>query len=427
MTDSGSTSRREEWLEFWESRELPVIELLPFVMLTVAALLDLATRGGFTGGTIIDLGLCTAAGAMMLLIAVRTRRDAGTAEQALLFLALLAVMAAMVIRAPIFGFYSFTGYLFVFRLLGGRVRLAGVAGVAVLSAISQTGGGPYHTTAKILGLAAIFLVNAGVAGTFTWFGWVGKAQKERRVRSISELTEANAKLERSLRENAALQEQLLVQAHEAGTAEERRRMAREIHDTLAQGLAGIVTQLQAAQRVSRDDGGSHHIQTAIELARENLSEARRSVQALAPEALQDARLPDAVRDVAQRWSSLHGVAVSVATTGEPRVMHPEIEVALLRTAQEALANVAKHAAASRVGLTLSYMEDVITLDVRDDGVGLPSSGARGPCADDLSGGFGLAAMRQRVEGLAGTLAIESEPRAGVAISASVPAIGPVTR
>ncbi|MGE5286086.1 MAG: sensor histidine kinase [Micromonosporaceae bacterium] len=93
------------------------------------------------------------------------------------------------------------------------------------------------------------------------------------------------------------------------------------------------------------------------------------MQALRPEPLEGARLPEALADVAQRWSELNGIRVQVTTTGAARPMRPEIEVTLLRTAQEALANVAKHARATRVGLTLSYMEDQLTLDVRDDGVG----------------------------------------------------------
>jgi signal transduction histidine kinase len=92
-------------------------------------------------------------------------------------------------------------------------------------------------------------------------------------------------------------------------------------------------------------------------------------------------------------------------------------VTLLRVAQEALANVAKHARASRAGVTLSYMEDVVTLDVRDDGAGF--NGHASPSPD---GGFGLIAMRQRVRRLAGQLEIESEPGAGTAVSASLPAI-----
>ena len=111
--------------------------------------------------------------------------------------------------------------------------------------------------------------------------------------------------------------------------------------------------------------------------------------------------------------------VEVVTTGDVQPLHPEVEVALLRTAQEALANVAKHANASRAGLTLSYMGDVVTLDVRDDGVGF--DGAR-PEPTSAGSGFGLSAMRQRVNRVAGTLAIESEPGAGTAVSARVPAI-----
>jgi signal transduction histidine kinase len=98
-------------------------------------------------------------------------------------------------------------------------------------------------------------------------------------------------------------------------------------------------------------------------------------------------------------------------------MRPELELALLRTAQEALANVAKHAQARKVVLTLSYMDDQVSLDVRDDGVGLPEQPPASP-----GGGFGLTAMRQRVEGLDGTLEVESEPGAGTTIAASIPTI-----
>jgi signal transduction histidine kinase len=122
--------------------------------------------------------------------------------------------------------------------------------------------------------------------------------------------------------------------------------------------------------------------------------------------------------VADRWSAVNGVRATVTTTGNAQGLHPEIEVTLLRVAQEALANVAKHANASRVGITVSYMDDVVTLDVRDDGVGFRLPGPRNPA----SGGFGLTTMRQRVQRLAGQLAIESEPGSGTAVSASVPAI-----
>jgi signal transduction histidine kinase len=118
------------------------------------------------------------------------------------------------------------------------------------------------------------------------------------------------------------------------------------------------------------------------------------------------------RDSVRCGSGRTTCGTRIWTTGDARLIAPEAEFALLRAAQEALANVARHARASRVGVTLSYLENEVALDVRDDGRGfdraLPVEG------------FGLVAMRQRIEGLAGTLQIESEPGAGTGVSARVP-------
>jgi signal transduction histidine kinase len=248
-----------------------------------------------------------------------------------------------------------------------------------------------------------------------WLDWKDDNQKEERERALAEAREANRRLETTLAENAGLHEQLLTQAREAGILDERQRMAGEIHDTLAQGLTGIITQLQAAEQASGDTSRwGRHVAAATRLARESLSEARRSVDALRPELLERALLSDALAGVAERWSALHAIPVQVTTTGTVRRVPPDAEFALLRAAQEALANVAKHARASRVGLTLSYMDDEVALDVRDDGRGFDGSAGS-------AGGFGLAAMRQRIEGLSGSLQVESEPGGGTAISACVPA------
>nr|BFE85561.1 hypothetical protein GCM10020093_081620 [Planobispora longispora] len=210
--------------------------------------------------------------------------------------------------------------------------------------------------------------------------------------------------------------------------DERQRMAREIHDTVAQGLTGIIAQLQAAEQMHEVPAPWARPFAAVKtLARDSLAEARRSVEALRPEPLETARLSEALADVAEQWSKLHGPAVQVTTTGTVRPMTPEAEFALLRTAQEALANVAKHARATRVGLTLSYLENEVALDVRDDGEGFDparletgTAADGGPAPRSRDGGFGLTIMRQRVEGLAGTLQIESEPGAGTGISARIP-------
>jgi signal transduction histidine kinase len=250
-------------------------------------------------------------------------------------------------------------------------------------------------------------------------GWYAGVESERRKKAITELTGANTRLANAMEENAGLHAQLLVQAREAGVLDERQRMAREIHDTLAQELAAMIRQLHAADRVrDQPEQWQHHMDQVQMLARRSLSEARRSVQALRPAPLEKSRLPDAIAEMAEAWSRTSGVSLTVDTTGTPVPMITGIEVALFRVAQEALANVAKHAGASRAGITLSYLDDVVLLDVRDDGAGFVVS-AQSP---GDSNGYGLGTMRQRLLGVGGTLEIESGPGEGTAIGASVPAI-----
>lgn len=267
-----------------------------------------------------------------------------------------------------------------------------------------------------------------LASGFIQFAHVGEQRNQHQKRTLAALHEANARLEDALAENAGLQAQLLVQAREAGMLDERRRMAREIHDTMAQSLVGVLAQLEAAEQAVDDRAAvRRHTARARDLARESLTEARRTVHAVQPSVLAEVRLPDALQEVSSRWTQSHGIPVRLRTTGDPRPLHTDVEVALLRTAQEALANVAKHAAAEYVHLTLSYMEAIVSLDVRDDGVGFTAAGATGAApASGPSGGFGLIGMRQRVQRLAGRLEVESAPGEGTVVSASVPAIPAVT-
>lgn len=239
---------------------------------------------------------------------------------------------------------------------------------------------------------------------------------------ISELSEfrrrAVIELEEVIAENEGLHAQLLTQAREAGVADERNRLAREIHDTIAQGLIGVVTQLEAAANVRADEVEfDRHLDNAERLARESLVEARRAVRAAMPIQLEgNQSLHTALGDVVGSWTALSGVPVEWSVTGTATSLHPEVEVTALRVVQEALANVARHANASRVGVTLSYMGDVVSVDVRDDGDGFALNGAR-------RDGFGLNAMLTRVESMSGSLQVESEPGRGTAVSATLPAVG----
>ncbi|MFD0664905.1 sensor histidine kinase [Thermocatellispora tengchongensis] len=198
-----------------------------------------------------------------------------------------------------------------------------------------------------------------------------------------------------------------------GALEERARLAREIHDTLAQGLSGIITQLEAAeQSIGDPDAVRHRIALAKRLARESLNEARRSVDALRPEPLHEAGLDGALAAVAERWEAMTGIPVTFSVDGRPRPLGAEVEMAVLRTAQEGLANIAKHAGASRAALTLSYMEGGITLDVLDDGAGFDPSAPHG--------GYGLVAMRERAARAGGTVTVESAIGEGTALCLSIP-------
>jgi signal transduction histidine kinase len=301
------------------------------------------------------------------------------------------LMVALVALSPLFAFMAFAGYGHAFAFLRGRWRWTMTGLIAIPVAYSQIGGRfAQITPGTLAALGVLVVANALVAGAFTYWGTLTAERSVRRGETIVELEETNRRLSVALAQNAALHERLLAQARESGVTEERQRMAREIHDTIAQGLAGIVAQLEAADAADdRPAERRRHIDTARALARESLTEARRSVHALAPAPLEHAHLPDAVTDLVKRWAETSGVAPVVTTTGEPRPLLADLEVTLFRVVQEALANVGKHARASAVAVTLSYTDTVVVVDVCDDGAGFvpgPTGGsACGRCASGWSG------------------------------------------
>lgn len=329
---------------------------------------------------------------------------------------LLALLTVLMVASPLYGILGFTGYLHTV-VLPGRAKLVGIAGTAALMGTSQMGGVANIHGLGVLLYLILFVVNLLIAGAMT-IGAVAEQEHRR------ELAEANERLQEMLEENAGLHAQLVAQAREAGVLDERQRLAGEIHDTIAQGLTGIVRQLEVVERFEEDvDKRRHHLTLARELARESLAEARRSVQALRPGPLAVAQLPQALADLTASWSRTEGIDARVEVSGEAVVLAPEAEVALFRAAQEALANAGKYSGAGRVGVTLSYTGDVVVLDVVDDGAGFDPEEVRGRAtgASSAAGnGYGLVAMRSRLGQVGGTLTIESEPGDGTAISAAVP-------
>jgi signal transduction histidine kinase len=414
---------REEF-DRWERRETAVLKVLPYPLLAVSVVMTLLLQPLWNG----EAHLPEVLGLSVLLIAwvmwfhtFHPESHRNGSLMGLYYTGLVALTACLVLLTPWFGFFAFVGYVHAFQYLKGRWRYAGVAVTSAVSAISYVGGAANIAAGEWWKWPAVSALTTVMATVAFHADVMSDRRNHRQKRALVELHKANVELETALAENAGLHAQLLAQAREAGVLEERQRMAREIHDTLAQGLAGILTQLQAAEQASHAPAVSRrHVGNAMDLARESLIEARRTVHAVGPSALAEARLPDAIGDVAERWSKVNRVEAVLTTTGDVRPVHTDVEVTLLRTAQEALANVAKHARAGRVSLTLSYMEDLVTLDVLDDGVGFrPGAERAGTSAD---GGYGLTGMRRRVQLLAGRLDIESEPGGGTAVTVTVPAI-----
>ena len=426
-----------------------IVHIVPYVLLALLAGFTAAMQHHSGRAMLIDLALCAACAVWMLWMV--TLHPAWRRRQPLmaLFLAgFLGIWFVLVLRDPWFGCYAPAGYIYAFVVLPFPAEVPGVAACAVVAATAQASTVNKDSALGWLEYAAVVAINVVPMSALSWFGWRVTQYNKEREQALEQVREANHRLEATMAENAGLHNQLVTQAREAGILDERARMAREIHDTLAQGLTGIVTQLQAAEQAAADpQRWRRHFAAATRLARENLTEARRSVDALRPEPLESARLSDALAEVAGRWSGLHAITVRVATTGTVRPLPAQAELALLRTAQEALANVAKHAHATLVGLTLSYLEHDVALDVRDDGQGFdvgridtavliesaatpaPTPAGAGETRQRVPapqpeharrGGFGLVAMRQRIEGVSGSLQVESEPGAGTVISARVP-------
>lgn len=342
---------------------------------------------------------------------------------------LCAAWAGLLVVSPDGLWIAFPLYFLELHLL--RLRW-GVAAVAV-TACAAIGGFLAHSSAVTPG-AFLGPLLGGAVAVATVLGYQALyRESERRRELIEELITTRAELAAAERG--------------AGILAERERLAREIHDTLAQGLSSIHLLLRAAERTlsegaagaagasaaadpdpvagtgagARSGAGAGpaataaalaHIARAREAAQENLAEARRFVRALTPPDLEHGSLPAALERLC---AGAPGPRVRFSLSGTPRPLPTPYEVALLRIAQSALANVVRHAGAGRAEITLTFMDTSVTLDIVDDGRGFdPSSAPSG------EGGFGLPAMRSRAETLSGLFTVESSPGQGTAVAVTLP-------
>jgi signal transduction histidine kinase len=204
----------------------------------------------------------------------------------------------------------------------------------------------------------------------------------------------------------------------AAVLEERNRMARDIHDTLAQGFTGVIVQLEAAEHAfthgSSPDTDAH-IRRARDLARYSLDEARRSIKALRPQALESGDLRAALEGAMRQMTEGTKLHAEFATRGEPRALRASDEENLLRINQEILTNALKHSQASELKTTLWFEVSSVGLEVRDNGVGFDPA--------KQHDGFGLLGISERVKQMNGDLTVDSRPGSGTRVRVVLPCSG----
>jgi signal transduction histidine kinase len=277
---------------------------------------------------------------------------------------------------------------------------AGAAWAVLLSVVSAAGLLVGEGTAPDTVRDVLMSMGSGLAISLVLGLWIGRIieQSEQRADLIAELERTRAEL-------GAAQ-------HAAGVVAERERVAGEIHDTLAQGFTSIVALAQAeSARLAAAGEDTTRLELIETTARQNLSEARALVAAFAPVDLQGSDVDAALARVAGRFGAETGVPVVVESTWpEGTGIGTERAVVLVRSVQEALSNVRRHAGAGRVVLRLSADPDPV-VEVLDDGIGFDPAAAPG---------FGLDGMRRRVEAAGGRLDVDSAPGRGTRLRVSLP-------
>lgn len=221
-----------------------------------------------------------------------------------------------------------------------------------------------------------------------------------------------------VRELLATRGELAAREHESGVLAERARLAREIHDTLAQGLSSIQMLLHAAERADDTRPGIEHIRLARETAAANLVEARRFIRELTPPQLDDQTLGGALRRLARTQWATQGLDVQVRVS-DTIVLPMHLQTALLRITQGAIANVIQHAHAKTATVTIGVENDRLRFTVEDDGTGFDAEHPE-PGTAERSDSFGLRATAERVQQLGGRLEIDTASGRGTTLTVDLP-------
>jgi signal transduction histidine kinase len=330
---------------------------------------------------------------------IRSAGESVTLRSVIYLTGIVALFGVAVLAAPNAFFLSVALLPQCYQVLPARWALIPALAMTALGAASVA----YWDRGRAGLETATGLFVAIGAFTIAFGGYIGRiiAQSVERASLIAQLEATRAELA-----------QVSMQA---GALAERQRLAGEIHDTLAQGFSSILMLIQAAQAQLEQESATARgqLELAAQTARENLAEARTLVTGLSSALLQSGTLEDALRRITQRAGAETGIDASFEVEGTGRQLAAATEVVLLRTGQEALANVRKHAAARSVAVRLRYAASMIRLEVADDGAGFD------PAA--VNGGYGLAGMRARVDEVGGAVTVRSVPERGTSVTVEVPA------
>lgn len=327
--------------------------------------------------------------------AIWVERRTGRLAQLWLSGLILSWLGLLIISGE-FVWLAFLLALLVWHLFPMRTAIGVEIGIALASAI----GFEAHQGSWVSGAVIGPIIGVGCAAVITEIYQRMRAQSEERRHLVDELT--------------AAQHALAEREREAGQLAERERVAGEIHDTVGQSLASVIMLLRAALGAATDEDRTTQLRTALDTASGALTETRRFVLGLATPPVDN--LAAALRACADDTSGL-GLPTAFAEHGARRQVPAATRLALVRATQEALVNARKHSGARTATVTLTYLDEEVSIDIVDDGVGFDPD-AVGLRPD--GSGYGLTAMRSRVGEVGGDVTVESEPGAGTAIRATTP-------
>lgn len=367
--------------------------VLAVVVLARAVLAPTSSSGAVIALVVVLIGTYA--------VGARVSRWAGARGRlaGVVWLGVLTVQWAVLLwLIPDAAYLIFPMFFLYLHLLGpgrGTAAVAAAAIVAIWGLALHSGWSVGGMVGPLVGAAVALLIGLGY--------WALAREAEER--------------EALMRELQSTRGQLAATEHESGVLAERGRLAREIHDTVAQGLSSIQMLLHAAEQIDPDRPGVEHIRLARETAAANLADTRRFIRELAPQELEDDGLGGALRRLAQSQWSAQGLEVRVRVSDAVALpMH--LQTALLRIAQGAIANVIQHAGAATATITLAQERDDLRFTIVDDGAGFdPTLPARE--AEGKTDSFGLRATRERVQQLGGALTIDAAPGRGTALTVAL--------